>query len=87
VTRLRKHDVERLLASYDTDPVGSLTDALRIVLDRPGDGWASLLAASGLSAERVALLRTGNQAAMDELATELNELRSLPPHSTWPRTG
>lgn len=87
MTRLRKHDVERLLASYDTDPVGSLTDALRIVLDRPGDGWASLLAASGLSAERVALLRTGNQAAMDELATELNELRSLPPHSMWPRTG
>ncbi|HUC33247.1 MAG TPA: hypothetical protein VMS14_07570 [Ilumatobacteraceae bacterium] len=87
MTRLRKHDVERLLASYDSDPVGALTVALRTLLDRPGDGWASLLAASGLSAERVALLRTGNQAALDELAAELNELRTLPPHSTWPRTG
>ena len=87
MTRLRKVDVERLLASYDGDPVGALTEAMRTVLDRPGDGWASLLAASGLSPERVALLRTGNQGALDDLAAELNELRTLPPQSTWPRTG
>ena len=35
MTGLRKRDVETLLAQYDTDPIGALTDALRRVLWKP----------------------------------------------------
>ncbi|MFM2182525.1 MAG: hypothetical protein RJB61_819 [Actinomycetota bacterium] len=79
MARLRKSDVEALLDRYDADPVRALTTAMRRVLDQPEAQWPHLLDASGLPAERVALLRAGDQRALDELAAELNEHRSLPP--------
>lgn len=78
MARLRKRDVEILLATYDADPVAALTVALRRVLDRPGAAWPDLLAASGLPDDTVEALRTGRPAALDDLATTLNELRTLP---------
>ena len=46
MTRLRKADVEQLLAGYDADPVAALTTALRVVLDQPGGEWTALLKAA-----------------------------------------
>jgi hypothetical protein len=74
---LKKADVERLLAGYDADPVGSLTVALRTVLDRPHDDWPSLVAAAPFTSDRRAALVSGDQTALDVLARELNELRDL----------
>lgn len=81
VPRLRKSDAEALMAGIDADPVAALTVALRRLLDLPGADWADLVAASGLPADRRALLLGGDQRALDELAAELNEQRSLPPGS------
>lgn len=78
MARLRKPDVETLLATYDADPVAALTVALRRVLDRPEANWPDLLAASGLPAGTVEALRAGRAAALDDLVTTLNELRTLP---------
>lgn len=78
MARLRKPDVEILLATYDADPVDALTVALRRVLDRPDATWPELLGASGLPDDTVEALRTGRPTALDDLATTLNELRTLP---------
>lgn len=75
--RLRKADVEALLRDYDQDPIGALTAALRIVLDRPRDDWAALLVAAPLSDSRRGALLVGDQTALDELAAQLNEVRSV----------
>jgi hypothetical protein len=52
IGRLKKADAERLLAAYDTDPIAALTAALRIVLDMPDAGWAALVAAAPIDADR-----------------------------------
>lgn len=75
--RLRKIDVERLLAGYDDDPIEALTIALRIVLESPSASWSGLVTEAPLSSERRAALLRADQAALDALATELNELRTL----------
>ena len=77
MSRLNKFDVEALLGAYDRDPVAALTVALAKVLDRPSAGWEALVAAGPFDAGRRALLLAGDQAALDRLAAELNELRSL----------
>jgi len=77
VTRLKKAHVEALLRDYDTDPIGALTAALRVVLDASGGDWESLLSAAKLSDARRIRLQSGDQGALDELATELNEARAL----------
>lgn len=81
MARLRKSDVEALLTSYDADPVAALTAALRRVLELPAADWPTLLDAAPLDAGRATRLRRGDQRALDELAAELNEQRSLPPGS------
>lgn len=73
IARLTKRDVEALLATYDDDPVGALTTALRVVLDRPAADVAELLAAAGL--DRAILDDEGTR---DRLVRDLNELRTLP---------
>ncbi|MDP2290155.1 MAG: hypothetical protein Q8M22_03140 [Actinomycetota bacterium] len=78
MNRLKKADVEALLATYDADPVGALTVALRVVLDQPTGEWTSLLKSAGLSCARRIRLQGNDAAALDELAAELNELRTLP---------
>jgi len=79
ITRLSKHDVQVLMASYDADPVGALTTALAKALGTADEAWPALVARTGLSvADRAALLN-GEPAALDALAQELNELRELRP--------
>ena len=75
MTRLRKADVEQLLAGYDADPVGALTAALRVALDRPELEWTALVKLAGFSCARRIRLQGNDPAALDELAAELNELR------------
>ena len=76
--RLGKRDVERLLAGYDDDPVAALTDALRVVLGAPHASWDDLVRTAGFEPERQRSLIARETTALDELAGELNELRTLP---------
>ncbi|MCU1398642.1 MAG: hypothetical protein JWN62_1751 [Acidimicrobiales bacterium] len=66
-----------MLAGYDVDPVPALTVALRIVLERADATWPELVRAAGFSDSRSAALLVGEQRTLDELAAELNELRTL----------
>ncbi len=76
--RLTKHDAEALLATYDADPVSALTVALRRVLGRPGAGFDELVAEAPLPTDRQRALAARDQAALDALAGQLNEERTLP---------
>lgn len=76
---LRKREVEQMWQRYDTDPVGALSDALRRVLDTDEADWTALVKRAGFTCARRILLQARDQAALDELARELNELRSLSP--------
>ena len=78
--RLTKRDVETMMRGYDADPVAALTVALRRTLEMAGDAapdWADLLAAAPLPDDRREALVRGDQAALDDLAAELNEERRL----------
>ena len=75
--RLRKAEVERLLADYDADPTGALTAALRTTLAMPGATWDELLAVAPMEPERRRRLLDRDVVALDRLAAELNERRSL----------
>ena len=77
MTRLKKAHVEALLGDYDTDAIGALTAALRIVLDKPAGDWNALLDAAKFSDGRRERLQLGEQTALDALAAELNEARQL----------
>lgn len=77
VKRLNKFDAERLMNDLDTDPVGALSAALAKVLDQPGGSWASLLAAAPIDERRRSALLACDPHAMDDLARELNELRTF----------
>jgi hypothetical protein len=77
IARLKKLDVERLLAGYDTDSIASLTAALRIALDMPDAGWAALIAAAPFDADRRGRLLSHDVSSLDQLAAELNEFRSI----------
>ena len=75
---MTKRNVEALLGSYDDDPVAALSAALRLVLERSGDSWPELVRAANFTETRAAALLIGEQGALDDLASELNELRDLP---------
>lgn len=75
MTRLKKADAAALLDGYDTDPVAALTTALRVALDRPDLDWTALVKLAGFSCARRIRLQGNDPAALDELASELNELR------------
>jgi hypothetical protein len=47
------------------------------VLDRPTAQWPELVAAAAFTDTRAAALLLGDQRSLDELASELNELRSV----------
>ena len=74
---LRKRDVEALLDHFDDDPVAALTIALQRVLGRPEASWLELLEAAPMSPGRRLALAAADQDALDALARELNELRTL----------
>ena len=80
IARLRKVHVERLLGDYDTDPIVALTHALRVVLETPDASWAMLLAAAPIDAGRRHGLLSIEEAALDQLAAELNERRGFDEH-------
>lgn len=77
VRSLRKTEVEALLAGYDSDPVGALAAAMRIVLEMPGEVFPALVRAAGFPADREQRLLAHDVRSLDELARELNELRTL----------
>ena len=77
MSALRKADVERLMASYDHNPVAALTAALQVALDAPHLEWTALVKQAGFSCARRIRLQAEEQAALDELLVELNELRTL----------
>jgi len=79
VNSLRKRDVETLWQRYDSDPVGALADALRVVLGSEESDWTALVKSAGFTCARRILLQARDQQALDELARELNELRRLSP--------
>jgi hypothetical protein len=76
-TPLRKRDVERLLTTYDADPQGALTVALARLLGLDGPTWQEAVRAAHLPAARERALLAGEQGALDELAGELNETRTI----------
>jgi hypothetical protein len=84
--RLRKRDVEQLLATYDSDPVAALSTALRTLLDMPldtriddFDGLIFRRRDDGkVSPARARALLDRDLVALDELARDLNESRVLP---------
>ena len=51
--------------------------ALRVVLGRPANTWPELVAAAGFDDTRRAALLIGEERALDTLAAELNEHRTL----------
>jgi hypothetical protein len=77
VRRLTKRDVEALLQAYDHDPVGALTTSLRILLNRPDDDFDELIAHAHVDDQRRQRLLQRRPDALDELAAELNERRTL----------
>jgi hypothetical protein len=77
VTTLKKRDVEAMLAGYEADPVGALTDALRLALDLPDSDWTALVKAAGFGCARRIRLQAADPAALDELLVDLNELRTV----------
>ncbi|MEI7548401.1 MAG: hypothetical protein WCK21_10135 [Actinomycetota bacterium] len=76
--KLKKLDVVQLMDDYDRDPVGALTAALRIVLDQPDGEWTALVKAAGFSCAQRIRLQGHDPAALDDLLTQLNELRTTP---------
>lgn len=79
MTALRKRDVEALWQRFDADPVGALGDALRVVLGTDEADWTALVKAAGFTCARRILLQARDQSALDDLARELSEMRSLSP--------
>lgn len=75
MSRLKKADAAALMDGYDADPVGALTAALRVALDRPDLEWTALVKLAGFSCARRIRLQGNDPVALDELAAELNELR------------
>jgi uncharacterized protein len=78
--RLTKVDVESLMNDYDTDTVGALTTALRIVTGRAFASWETLAGSLPDAADLLAL----NTASLDRLAAEMNETRSIDFHNGVP---
>jgi hypothetical protein len=85
--RLGKRHVEELLERYDADPVGALTIAMRVVMgvndDSSGDAGSDseldgLVQRAGFDPVRARAIAQRRPEALDALAAELNELRTLP---------
>ena len=72
---LTKRDVEALLTDFDAHPVEALTTSLRVVLGRPNATWEHLIL--NLPAARRTALECGDERALDLLAAELNETRTV----------
>ena len=72
---LTKHDVESLLATYDTQPKTALITALRKCLGMPNATWETLVECAAPQPEESDRLLSLNTDALDALVKTLNETR------------
>jgi hypothetical protein len=72
---LKKREAEALMTEFDAHPIEALTRSLRIVLGSPHATWEHLLLA--LPATRRVALQRNEEKALDLLAAELNETRTI----------
>jgi hypothetical protein len=72
---LTKHDVESLLATYDTQPKAALITALRKCLGMPYATWETLIECAAPQPEESERLLSLNTDALDALVKTLNETR------------
>lgn len=75
--RLTKSDVEQLMSMIDLDPVESLRRALGKVLGRPHSSFETLVGLAPIDQAWRGGLAAGHAAALDRLASHLNELRGF----------
>ena len=75
---LKKHEVESLMALYDSNPIAALTDALRIVTGHHSATWEHLVTLLGQHL-RDGLL-AADTATLDLVAAEMNETRTVSRH-------
>ncbi len=80
--RLTKRDAQAIIGAIDTPQLGDVVhEALGRLLACPGLDWSPVIAKAGLEARwtpyRVALLQSRDGAALETLAIELSELRTL----------
>lgn len=66
-----------MLATYDLDPVASLTEALRLLTGHVDLPWDALVGSLAVPYEMKARLSAGDVRAMDDLVKRLVEFRSL----------
>jgi hypothetical protein len=72
---LKKREAEALMTEFDAHPIEALTRSLRIVLGSPHATWEHLILA--LPATRRVALQRNEEKALDLLAAELNETRTI----------
>jgi hypothetical protein len=72
---LTKHDVESLLATYDTQPKAAPITALRKCLGMPYATWETLIECAAPQPEESERLLSLNTDALDALVKTLNETR------------
>lgn len=75
--RLTKTDVEELMSTIDVDPVAALARALGKALGRPHSSFETLVALAPIDPTWRSGLVGGHAAALDRLASHLNELRGF----------
>jgi hypothetical protein len=72
---LTKRDVEEMLATYDTQPVVALRNALRKCFGMPHATWATLIELAAKQTDDISQLLALNTDALDNLVKTLNETR------------
>ena len=75
--RLKKFEIEELLATYDADPIASLTIAVGLIFNVDFDSWEQAVAALPFSNQRKQDLMMGTTQALDQLLKQLVEERTL----------
>jgi len=72
---LTKGDVEEMLATYDTQPVMALRNALRKCFGMPHATWVTLIELVAKQSDEINQLLSLNTDALDDLVKALNETR------------
>ena len=75
--KLTKFEVERMLNTYDQDPLGTLSLAISLAKEVSVTSWTELVQTLGYDETRTKNLRNGQTDALDELLKSLVEDRSL----------
>lgn len=72
---LTKRDVEEMLATYDTEPLMALRNALRKCFGMPHATWETLIELLAKQPDEISQLLSLNTDALDQLVGALNETR------------